>query len=442
MTLLTPVTRLALLAAFLWTACLQLTAAPAQAGPFRDREIDVVFIQGAQIESLLGKPIANLRLYAVQEGALAPIPFQIDERNEDGEYVLSAGRKKSKDEDKGLLDANDELVFLAADMGPQRAAAHGLPRASQERELVLRDPINGEQGYAYLFFFGAAPPPPSATDYVTYDPPSDITYTRGFTMGFDPKYRFAINLLGRPRPHFDPKANPVDILKIRMDATIFGFHVTRHQEDFNTKLAGWIDGPIRVIKWTGMNMRVIAFVRSPRIWNYTFFYPNSFSYDFGIKTPVAIPRVAGRLDLHAGMDFSNLRGAEIYGSGFERPYVVTGTPGDPAIAKINENPDRNDFFAVKWEGVWWLCRIRFPSNVPLEPGLYLTDDAGLADPPENTPGAVPGVYFRLSNWMKVYEKDFMIRNFVIVTDRFTPGSEGEFFARQDRPVFLVDPPAQ
>ncbi|MEW6775532.1 MAG: hypothetical protein AB1405_04520 [Bdellovibrionota bacterium] len=417
-------------------------AAPSQAAgegtsPFPTRPIDVVVLQGVNLPSFKNRPVAGFRLYATRGQELTPIPFQIDERDEDGLYVLHAGKMKGEDEDRGLWDENDELCFLASDTGPKFSGSLSMPGAILARELEIRDPLDGSRGYAYLFAFAAQTPPRSSVDYVRYDPATDITQTKIFTMGFDPEYRFAIDRIGKAE--YREADNPVDILKIRMDATVLGIRLRRTQEDFNSKLGGWIDGPIRVIKYTGMNVKVVAFIRSPRIWNYTFFYPYSFSYDMGLKTPVEIRTITKKFNLYAGMDFKGLKGGQIYSSGFPKPYVVSGQPASSELQAINANNDSNDFFAVYWDGLYWLSRILIPAEVPLRPNLMVVDDAGAADPPEKHPGQIPGLYFDLTNWENVASKNFTIRSFVIVTDAFVPGGEKDFFLRQDRPLELANP---
>ena len=99
---------------------------PPVTGAAINRPQDPIIVTGANLSAHGGAPVNELVLYAYQAGAWTPIPFQIDERTNDitGTYVIS---------DDGLLDANDELVFMAADTGdsvnnnsnwPNDAASH------------------------------------------------------------------------------------------------------------------------------------------------------------------------------------------------------------------------------------------------------------------------------------------------------------------------------
>src|SRR5690349_4831174 len=83
------------------------------------RTEDWVTVTGAQLPRLKGKHKDRIRLYAQKNGALQPIAFQIDEKNAEGNYCFSEGPQDLivKDADGGLVDDNDELVFMAKDSG-------------------------------------------------------------------------------------------------------------------------------------------------------------------------------------------------------------------------------------------------------------------------------------------------------------------------------------
>ncbi len=404
-----------------------------------DRPIDPVIIPGSQLHTFAGKPIASMRIYSVREGKLVPIPYQIDEKNEDDEYVLTSGPEKSKDEDKGLLDANDELVFMASDLGERMTSGDDLPEVLFRKELIIRDPVDGKRAYAYLFLFGGTPPAPSPVDYVTYDPEADEGRTRTFSLGFDKKLKFAIKTVRTRLADGSFSENSVDIMKIRMNAKVLGFDLTRDQTDFSSKRGGWIDGPVRAIKYSGMSVRLVAFLQSPKLWNYTFFYPYALSYDFDVKTPFPIGKVTSKFSLIGGVDFMDLRGAEIYSTGFPKPYVVTGVAGSKDLEAVNAGGYSTGFVAVKHRDMYFLTRIITPKDVPLIPDIYLVDDPGLNDPPEYQPGAVPGLYFNIRNWENVFATSFKIKNFVIVTDQFVPGDEKAFFKKFDTALVLDNP---
>ena len=78
-----------------------------------DREHDAIVISGEMLATFAGAPIGDLFLYSFdnQSKTFAQIPFQFDERGISGtdtSFFIA---------DDGFLDANDELAFMACDLG-------------------------------------------------------------------------------------------------------------------------------------------------------------------------------------------------------------------------------------------------------------------------------------------------------------------------------------
>ncbi|MEZ0227060.1 MAG: hypothetical protein ACAI25_00425, partial [Planctomycetota bacterium] len=78
------------------------------------RTEDWVTVTGSQLPRFSGKHKDRIRLFAQKNGSLQPIAFQIDEKNAEGNYCFSEGPADLivKDSDGGLVDDNDELVFM------------------------------------------------------------------------------------------------------------------------------------------------------------------------------------------------------------------------------------------------------------------------------------------------------------------------------------------
>ena len=167
--------RLLKIQAFL--ACIFSAVMVCSATPTSDRSEgplaeNVVIIRGELMPSLKGAPISSLILAAMRDGKLQAIPFQVDEvRN--GEHVFDwvspLGREKGlydRDVDNGRVDADDELVFMARDLGPR---AESVKEAGAEKavELAVTDPTSGKTAYAYLLLKSRLTP--SRDDYVKMD---------------------------------------------------------------------------------------------------------------------------------------------------------------------------------------------------------------------------------------------------------------------------------
>lgn len=74
------------------------------------RSHDPVIVPGAELVEFAGVPLDELALLSYQGGTWEPVPFQVDEVTASGNYTST---------EDGLLDANDELVFMGCDGGDQ-----------------------------------------------------------------------------------------------------------------------------------------------------------------------------------------------------------------------------------------------------------------------------------------------------------------------------------
>ena len=89
------------------------------------RTSDFIIVYGKNLTRNLHKKADKMSLLALIDDKVKAVPFQIDEITQEGKLVLPerpASEKKSdetalKDDDDGLLDENDELVFMIWDTG-------------------------------------------------------------------------------------------------------------------------------------------------------------------------------------------------------------------------------------------------------------------------------------------------------------------------------------
>jgi len=165
-----------LLAAALLAAALPAAPAlPAVKGAARKAEVleartiarqpDPVILQGSDLLEALDLPLDGFRLYARRDGKTAPIPFDINERDQNGDYVLPQGKEPTTG--IGRWARTTELAYMAHDTG-DRLRPSGLPAGwSRGFEIVTTDPVNGQKGWAYLLHFEGEAPERSKADYVS-----------------------------------------------------------------------------------------------------------------------------------------------------------------------------------------------------------------------------------------------------------------------------------
>jgi hypothetical protein len=144
-----------------------------------NRDLEPVIITGAAVSALVGFPTDELFVYTYADGNWEQIPAQVDEVTATGAYTTT---------EDGLLDANDEIVFMAMDLGDQAAGmvptADGQPISALWYEIEVADPISPtRKGWAYLVHSSVLTPTFTA-DYVSFDPTqlriNGINYHLGF----------------------------------------------------------------------------------------------------------------------------------------------------------------------------------------------------------------------------------------------------------------------
>lgn len=144
------------------------------------RTHDPLIIPGSSFANWLGVPLDELALYRYREGDWQPVPFQIDEVDQDGNYVA---------EFDGLLGANDELVFMGSDSGawvtPTQWVSDTLALQHPRYAIAITDPLDPTAaGWVYLY--RSATLPRSDTSYVNWDNELQTATAVSYTLAFTP----------------------------------------------------------------------------------------------------------------------------------------------------------------------------------------------------------------------------------------------------------------
>ena len=235
------------------------------------RTQEPVIVGGGQLALFEGAALNDLFVYAYTGATWRQIPFQVDEVDASGTYTV----------ENGLLDGNDELAFMAMDLGDQVTVSEWITDTSSQGyaryEIQVSDPLNpGQQGWAYVYR-SATLLPTLPADYVSWDAANQRLVSSTYIVGYNPAVHAAMDSM-------ELNGSGVDVLdrgKMRVDATcyIYGFPVplTLTEED----LAGYadytpdIDGPVRVGGGS----------TDGSSWAYHSLYRSDFTIEIGDLTP-------------------------------------------------------------------------------------------------------------------------------------------------------------
>src|SRR5262249_21359174 len=281
----------------------------------------------------------RLGLFACAASGCAPIPFQIDERDSDGRWLLDRGPEAATP--SGIVDDNDVLLFMAADAGePARRGA--LPRGERGVEIAVRDPLRDTTGWVYLIAF-AGPAPRSVLSYVEYDPLTDRVHGARVTLGFEggvPGY------LAIAVPGVDGDVNLLDRFKVRATATfLWGLiRVARSEQDLGTRFIAWRQGPIRVIRQQQQWVRIGWGIRSPTFGSYTYFYRDSAELPVALRLNFPPTYFFTDITIRALLDFRDLRGWSVVVPSLSDPIPIDGTM---TLAKESVNRLPDTWFALQ-----------------------------------------------------------------------------------------------
>ncbi len=226
------------------------------------RDPDCVIVSGKSLRDLLGKEVDGLRLYAYRQGRFDPIPYQIDERHQDGQLVCPSGNEPETDDDNGLFDENDEAVFMASDTG-YKVPAEAWPldwKAAEEIEIY--DPLDQAMGWCYIVST-EEPGERSGIDYINYHPDQDKYVALYNTAVFmrDGIHRADYNANICPPEAGGTGVDITDRLKIRIEIRLKFPPVTLRFDEDDTEVAtvAYIDGPIRVVRRNQVYLQVPFF---------------------------------------------------------------------------------------------------------------------------------------------------------------------------------------
>jgi len=394
-------------------------------GPI-DRPHEAIELSGIRLRRLGGTPLTHLGLVAYRGGVAVPIPFQIDERI-GSKIAMAGGPEPSSDDRPGILDPDDQLVFMACDAGER--APKGTPPSTVGREIRIDDPLDHHVGWAYLMV--ADPPPHTDRRYVEYDAAHDgvvaARYRIGMVGALPAEFRIGLDgPLG---------ANLIDGLRLRADATLHAglAHWSISERDGRHALVAWTAGPVRVVRRSRHAVDIGLGIRLTAGLAHTFFYAEHVYAPGAMKLPFS-PSVFFR-DITAigGVDLQGLEGWHYLAPGLPFPgFSVDGYMD----AQERAFDGHGSWFALVGDNQGILVAMTMSENlrkaIPLS--LVYVDDAQRRAPPEFVPGSVPLVGIEGHDGQRLAAGRYTFQLRILGLPRYRPGDEDRELRRLDAPL--------
>ena len=410
------------------------------------RELEPVLVPGADLASLRGALIDRLGLFALAGGALVEIPFQIDERDPDGNWVMTAGLEAGRDDDEERLDANDELVFMARDAGPRApgsVASRRPPGVRATVEIEIADPVTGGSSFVYLRSFDRTAPR-SPVDYVTADPATDSVEAQPYGLTFSTEVPVSWAFLTVKDLAGKAGGNLIDRIKLRASAMfIFGLIEWEvNEEQFQSVPIGYRDGAVRVLRRVENHVELGMGIESPRFHFDTVYYRNSIFLPSTLFVYMAPNLIMQDLQIRTYVDLRAryLEGWTVHSHQNPDPVTIDGSMSE---AEHRLDLDDPDWLVVRQDEMAFVSRILVDPRL-LDLGvrthlLYL-DDVDVPDPPEAEPGNGPSIGFHMTNFDDVPAGTYSIGAQIFLVNDYRPGLEAAFIEGKGSPLRVTTRP--
>lgn len=343
---------------------------------------------GEGLACLRGQADSALAVYACGPSC-SPIPWQLDERDADGLWSLDQGPEANPDQPPGVLDDNDELVWMAAD-GGRAARRDELPSAAScVVELEARVGAEATRVYAVAL---PPPAPRAAARYVTYDPLADRAESERVAVGFGaptPRYLALRGAAGA----FGP--NLLDRLKVRAHARLFGIiPLGRDEDDIEYVFSAWRAGPVRVLRREYQWVRLTSWLRTPIFRTETLMTRDALTLPVRLRLNFPPTYFFSGIEVQAVLDFRDLRGWRVEAAG--RAAAQVGVAGGERL-----DGARSDWVALRGPETTLVLELeRGATLATLVPSVVYRDGDQDVEP-ESQPGERPGLGYRLTDWSGV-----------------------------------------
>lgn len=438
-------------------------AAPAAGGAF-SRHADPIVLKGEEIPEFAGATEATIRVFASHGGKFIPIPCQMDERNQWGEFVVTKGQRVVPDEDKGAFDDNDEVVFLTRDLGDKadRAQVPGGPKKVYEVEVT--DPLTSTKGYAYVANYAGSAPANATADYLKYVEQGDgLTIAQNYELGFlKVTSGLDYNHLVVSKAAGGDGVSHFDKLKVRVMQNLKrGFtlgiptRLDRTEKNFLVKVYGYKDGQVRVLRVMKVNLQLIWKLPAPGATVNSVFYPEWIEWPVPINLPFKPSWAFYNIELDVSHDyaFKATDGVKIYSSSNPNRWDLVDGKMSPEETASNKQDVKGAYYGFDASSIGagaGFYTVRAPKSFPVtELGLYSDSvdngtepeyykgDGNNKDRPEWIKGALPLAGGRMINWDGVGRGIHTVYYYHFYPPHYKQGGEVEFLNIINHPVSVT-----
>jgi hypothetical protein len=263
-----------------------------------------IIISGKKLMSITRYPIATYRLFKTNaQGMAEVIPFQIDEVNDDGDYVLENGSDVTANSGNGLFDIQDELSFMGDDVGPLVAPTSWpttKPNVTYEIKIThpTTNPMGPNVGAVYVGIYFSQAPNLSSKKYVVFDRAQALVHTSRYKYQFDPKNWLVAKSVEVANTDIESPSyiQMLDSTTFYMKGDLKYFiTVEINHRSIDSELEAWRSGPIRSLVRISFFYRILKLKVELNMYTEISFFSNAVYLPAIMYNPID-----GRKSLNAG----------------------------------------------------------------------------------------------------------------------------------------------
>lgn len=291
-----------------------------------DRNLEPVVVTGSNVAALIDAPVGQLFVYTYTGASLGgQIPMQVDEVIAGGSYTAA---------EDGRLDSNDEIVFMAADLGARLPATVSLtttlPISSTWYEIEVYDPTApAKKGWAYLVR-SASLGSTASGDYAGYNAPNRRITSGQYTAEFTTTHAGLENLRLN-----GTSTDILDRTKLRVVVNFFGTF-TFTEDDLpptNPNPLLIKDGPVRVVLQRDVQQSFLSGAVSANL------STTYFAYASLLQATARISLTTGGISVSSvrtSFDFdSDAAGATFFNANTPAGVTINGVPDTVAATPLS-----------------------------------------------------------------------------------------------------------
>ncbi len=254
-----------------------------------------IVISGKDISSVVRYPLASYRLFrSSPSGRAESIPFQLDEINDDTDYVLDQGSRITADTGNGIFDPQDELSFMGDDVGPvvePKEWPQGRPHIVYELRVrhPTSNPMGPQMGAVYIgIYFGQAPAL-NPKKYVVFQREQALVHTSRYRYQFDQQ-----NWLVARKVEVAKGEGPNPVYEPVLDTTTFYMKgdlkyfitVEANHRSIESDLEAWKSGPIRTIVRVSFHYNLLKLKLELGMYTEISFFSNAVNLPAIVYSPI------------------------------------------------------------------------------------------------------------------------------------------------------------